>query len=249
MSSSAEPLPSQAATRPGREPSPHDRRALYQLLLVMAILLFTLAIGLYNGQKYGQVYIFGYIIAIVFAISGPRRHNRPWSDLGLKRGFVKDFRRVWYYFGIDALLFQILPPTLGIAFVFGYYHELLSHITGRISVNFGSLEAVTAVGGLLAAALVLTLMEEVVFRVYIQERLSWFIGTPAAILIASVIFGLVHAVGTTGSLQVVLTDVAGVAIDGVFFGVIYAKTHNLALTWATHYTADVVGLVALVLVL
>jgi membrane protease YdiL (CAAX protease family) len=58
--------------------------------------------------------------------------------------------------------------------VFGYYPELLKHITGRISVNFGSPEGISAVGGLLAAALVLTLMEEVVFRVTIQERLSWF---------------------------------------------------------------------------
>ncbi len=213
---------------------------------MIAILLLTLALSLYNGQ---DVFIFGYIIAIIFALRGPTKHHRAWSDFGLKRGFVRDFRRVWYYFGIDALLFQILPPTLGFAFLFGYYPELLSHITGRISVNFGSPEGVSAVGGLLAAALVLTLMEEIVFRVTIQERLSWFIGTPVAILFTSVIFGLVHAVGTTGSLHVVLTDVAGVVIDGVFFGVIYAKTHNLALTWATHYTADVIGLVALLMVL
>jgi hypothetical protein len=116
MSYLTESLPSQAATRPGREPAPHDGQALHQLLFVMAILLFTLAIGLYDGQKYGQVYIFGYIIAIVFAISGPRRHNRPWSDLGVKRGFVKDFRRVWYYFGIEraraVLINSNSPPPL-----------------------------------------------------------------------------------------------------------------------------------------
>jgi membrane protease YdiL (CAAX protease family) len=241
-----EPLPDQIATRPEREPSPHDRGALNQLTLVMAILLVTLAFSLYKGQ---DVYIFGYIIAVVIALSGPNRHHRPWSELGLKRGFGRDFRRVRYYFLTDTLLFQILPPTLGIAYVFGYYPEEIQHVTSRLSVNFGSLGGATAVGGLLAAALVLTLMEEVVFRVYIQERLSWFIGTPAAILLASVVFGLVHAVGTTGSLQVVSTDIAGVAIDGVFFGIIYAKTHNLALTWATHYTADVVGLLALVFVL
>jgi membrane protease YdiL (CAAX protease family) len=101
---------------------------------------------------------------------------------------------------------------------------------------------------LLAAALVLTLMEELVFRVTIQERLSWFIGTPAAILCASVLFGAVHAVGTSGSPLIILTDVVGVIIDGIFFGIIYAKTHNLALTWATHYIADVVGIIALVLI-
>jgi membrane protease YdiL (CAAX protease family) len=213
----------------------------------VVILLVTIALGLYDGRRYGSLYIFGYIIAIICALSWPR-HNRPWQELGLKRGFVADFKRVWYYFGIDALLFQVLPPTFGIAFVFGYYPELLSHITGRLSVNFGTLEGMSTVGGLLAAALILTLMEELVFRVHIQERLSWFIGTPAAILLASVIFGLAHAVGTSGSLLVVLTDVAGVALDGAFFGIIYAKTHNLALTWATHYTADVVGLIALLLI-
>jgi len=58
-----------------------------------------------------------------------------------------------------------------------------------LSVNFGSLEGISGVVSLLAAALVLTLMEEVVFRVTIQERLSWFVGTPAAILFAAVIFG------------------------------------------------------------
>ncbi len=214
--------------------------------MVMIALLLTLAVSFYSGK---DVYIFGYIVAIIYALSRVTRHGRPWQEVGLKRGFIKDFRRVWYYFGIDSVLFQILPPTLGIALVFGYYPELLQHITSRLSVNFGSLEGLSAVGGLLAAALVLTLMEEVVFRVTVQERLSWFIGTPAAILVASVIFGLFHAVGTTGSSLIILTDVAGVAIDGAFFGIIYAKTHNLALTWATHYTADVVGLIALVWIL
>jgi len=237
------PEPNQ--TRPSREPTPHDKKTLYKLTLFIAILLLTLAYSIYSGK---DVYIFGYIMVMVYALSGPFRHHRPWQELGLKHGFVKDLKQVWYYFGIDAFLFQILPPTLGIAFVFGYYPELLKHITGRLSINFGSLESISALGVLLIAALVLTLMEEVVFRVTIQERLSWFIGTPAAILFTSVIFGLVHAVGTSGSLPIILLDVTGVAIDGVFFGIIYAKTHNLALTWATHYIADVVGLIALILI-
>jgi membrane protease YdiL (CAAX protease family) len=87
---------------------------------------------------------------------------------------------------------------------------------------------------LLAAALILTLMEEVVFRVTNQDRLSWFIGTPSAILITPIIFGVVHAIGTSGSLPVILLDITGVAIDSVFFAIIYATNHNLSLTWATH---------------
>lgn len=229
----------------GREPSPHDRNSLIGISSIIAILVITLAASLYKGQP---IYIFGYIMAIIYVVGQVTRRNRPFQELGIKRGFAKDFKRIWYYFGIDALLFQLLPPTFGIAFVFGYYTELVNHITGRLSINFGSLEGLSAIGGLLTAALILTLMEEIVFRVTIQERLSWFIGTPAAILFASIMFGFVHSVGTSGSLLVILTDVAGVAIDGAFFGVIYAKTHNLAVTWTTHFTADVVGLIALALI-
>lgn len=227
-----------------REPSAHDRRALYELILVLAVLLSTLIVSVYSGK---DVYILGYVAVLLYAMRGPVRHHRSWQELGLKRGFLKDLRRVWYYFGIDALLFQVLPPTFGIAIAFGFYPELLLHITGRLP-NFGSPESISVIGGLLVAILILTLIEEIVFRVTIQERLSCFIGTPAAILFASVIFSLFHYVGTSGSMQVALTDVLGVAIDGVFFGIIYAKTHNLAVTWATHFTADVVGLLALLLV-
>ncbi len=83
-------------------------------------------------------------------------------------------------------------------------------------------------------------------RAFLQQRMSTYVGTPAAIVVAAALFGLAHAVGATGSPQVVLCDVGGVVLDGLFFGLIYARTRNLCVTWATHYAADVVGIVALV---
>jgi len=222
---------------------PHNRGGLLGISLVIMLLVVTLVASLYKGQP---IYIFGYIMAIVYAISRVTRHGRPVQELGIKRGFVRDFRRVWYFFGIDAVLFQLLPPTLGIAFVFGQYNAVLKDITGRLTINFGSLSGAYAIGGLLAAALILTLMEEVVFRVTIQERTSWFIGTPLAIIFAAVLFGLIHFVGTTGLTPAAVLDVVGVMIDGTFFGIIYAKTHNLAVTWMTHYVADAMGVLFLV---
>jgi uncharacterized protein len=233
----------------GREPSPHDMRSLYAVTGLVALLLFTIVLGLWN-PKYSDLYIFGYIMAIVYVLHGPLQHHRAWSDLGIKSGFVKDFKKVWYYFAIDAVLFQLLPPMLGVAYLFGYYPQLLQHITGRVVVDFGGALALNAtLVSILALLAVLTFMEEIVFRVTIQQRLSWFIGTPAAIVIAALIFGLVHAVGTPGSLPIIALDDAGVVLDGLFFGIIFAKTKNLAVTWVTHYIADVMGIIALVTVL
>jgi len=225
--------------------SRHDRRARRELIGLLALLLVTLAASLVTGQ---DIYVFAYIMAVVFAVRAVRRYGRPLSDLGLRSGFVDDLRRVWYLSALDAVVLQVLPPTVGIAFLFGYGRELLDQITARLPVDIGSGAGLAAVGGLLAIALALTLVEEIVFRVTIQERLSWFIGTPAAILFTAVLFGLTHAVGTSGSPGVVLSDVAGVTLDGIFFGLIYARTHNLAVTWATHYAADVVGVLALLVI-
>jgi len=231
--------------KPAREPTPHDRKAGYGILLVLAILIASLALSIPSGK---DIFIFGYIAAIVYAVRGPRRHNRPWRELGLKWGFTKDLRLVWYLVAIEAVLLQLLPPSFGLADAFGYYPQLVRHVMARLPVNIGSQKGIAAIAGLLGAALILTLMEELVFRVTIQERLSWFIGTPAAIVIASVLFAAAHAVGTTASVPVILIDVAGVAIDGILLGIIYAKTHNLALTWATHYAADVVAIIVLLVI-
>jgi len=226
-----------------REPEPHDRRALNRLILVLVILLVCDAFGFYNGEKYGSLYIFGYIIAIVVGFGGLISGRRPWSEVGIKRGFASDLKRVLPLFAVVALILQILPPPLGVSYALGFYSEEVAYITGRLTATLGTVVV------LVLASVVLTLFEEAVFRVTIQERLSWFIGTPAAIILASLLFGVAHEIATTGSLPVVLTDYGGVVLDGLFFGAIYARTHNLAVTWATHLTADIVGIFTLFVIL
>ena len=212
-------------------------------MLVLAILLVCDAIGLYNGQKYGSLYIFGYIIAVVVGFGGLISGKRPWSDAGIKRGFVGDFKRVLPLFAIVAVIFQTLSPPLGVAYAFGFLPQEIAHITGRLALTFGT------VAVLILSAVVLTFIEEVVYRVTIQERLSWFIGTPAAVVLASLIFGVAHEIAVTGSLPVVLTDYGGVVLDGLFYGAIYARTHNLAVSWVAHLTADIVGIITLFVIL
>lgn len=222
-----------------------ERRARNELVGLLALFLITLAVSLAKGQ---DVFVFAYIMAVVVAFGGPRRHGRPWSDIGVKGSFFEDLRRVWPLSALVAIVFQFLPPTVGIAFAAGYGSELLAQITSRLPVDIGSAEGMGSIVVLLAAALVLTLVEETVFRAFFQERMSSYIGTPAAIGVAAVLFGLAHAVGATGSTPVVLLDVGGVMLDGVFFGLIYARTHNLWVTWVTHWAADVFGIIALVTV-
>jgi uncharacterized protein len=226
-----------------REPTPHDRKALNQVLGVLAVLAASIAVSIPTHKNY---YVLGYIVAIGYAVIGPRRRNRPWSELGVKRGFLNDLRLAWFLVAIEAVLIQLAPPNLGLASVFGYYPRLVHHILGRVPA-LGSQKGVSWLAGILLTMLVLTLLEELVFRVTIQERLSWYIGTPAAILVASALFASAH-LASAAIAPVLLLDSAGVLIDGIFLGLIYARTHNLLLTWATHYIADVLGLMMLLFV-
>ena len=207
------------------------------------ILLACEALGLYDGQKYGSLYIFGYIIAVAVGFGGLISGRRPWSEAGIKHGFSRDLKSVLLLFAMVALVLQILPPPLWVSYLLGFYSQEVAHITGRLSLTFGT---VVVLIGLTA---ILTFFEEAVFRVTIQERLGWFIGTPAAVVSASLLFGVAHEIATTGSLPVVLTDYGGVVLDGLFYGAIYAKTHNLAVTWVTHLVADVVGIIMLFAIL
>jgi CAAX protease family protein len=243
----SESTPSVVASRPaGRITSAsHDLRSRPALFWLLALFLVTLAVSLVKGQ---DVFVFAYIMIVIFAVGGPRRFGRSWVELGIKPGFVADLRSVWYLAGLDAIVFQFVPPTVLVAFMFGYGPQLVDHISGRLPIDISSAAGLSSLSTLLVVALVLTLVEELVFRVTIQQRLSLVIGTPAAILATALLFGLTHAVGTTGNPQVILSDIAGVALDGALFGLIYARTHNLLLTWTTHYAADVVGIVALLTV-
>jgi uncharacterized protein len=223
-------------SRPSEEPQILDhRKELRGFLIVLGILVLAIAISLLV-KKDKSLYIVGYIVAIGYVMRGPRRNNRPWSEVGIRPGtsFFGDLRKVWYLVILVVSLFQVLPPEM--AHLLGYYHHLIHYINARVS----------QVPALIGLALILSLFETIVYQVFVQERLSWFIGTPTAILLASALAGLTHAASAGGgSFNVVFTDAAGVALDFVIFGIIWARTRNLIVTWLTHYTADIMGVIAL----
>jgi membrane protease YdiL (CAAX protease family) len=52
-----------------------------------------------------------------------------------------------------------------------------------------------------------------------------------------------------GKAVVVFTDLAFIAIDGVIYGAIFARSKNVFVSWLAHFTADVVGIVLMIVLL
>lgn len=119
---------------------------------------------------------------------------------------------------------------------------VLSARTGPLSEIRLFLETVvrTAFGSwtvfhIAVVSIIAGLAEESLFRGVIQAGLTPTVGEPLALLIASTIFGLCHAVNRP------YTIVAGSV--GLYLGVIFLVTNNLLVPIVTHALYDFVALV------
>lgn len=81
------------------------------------------------------------------------------------------------------------------------------------------------------------------YRALIQGRLAQFIGTPAGIGMASLLFGLAHYAPGPG--LIVLTDVGLIIVSSLFYGVLFARRNNLWVVWLAHLLGDIFGLLIL----
>lgn len=204
------------------------QRFLYE---VLAVLVITVGLA-YISPQLKQI---AYVVPLVYVLVERKRRHRSWSEIGIQfKNFGKDFVANWYLFVIVAIIIQFV--ALFIAKL--YWPDLLNHILGRLpSLNIGSLDSTIAI------IIIVTFMEELIFRGLFQERLSWYVGQAPAILIASIGFGLVHY--SQGPFSIVATDIALVILDGIFYGLIYARCRSIFVSWTAHVVADFVSLAIL----
>ena len=179
--------------------------------------------------------LFG-LLPVIYLLIERSLRQRSWRDLGFNfRTFWVDLKANW---GLFILLsFVIQPVTVLWAKVSSPAY--LAHIQARLPFDAG------ISWGLLLPLLAISLLgEEMTYRTLVQGRLSAFIGTSAAIGVASLLFGLAHF--SPGSALVVLTDIGLITIDSVLYGVMFARRKNLWPVWLAHLLGDIFGLLVLV---
>jgi membrane protease YdiL (CAAX protease family) len=203
-------------------------RILLETILVAGISL--LGIWLLPSAKT----LFALIPIVYLLVERPLRH-RTWSDLGFKfHTFWPDLRANWVWFILVALISQ--PVTGYLAKVF--YPEYLNHVVARLPFGEGIGWAV------LLPLLAISLMgEELTYRTLIQGRLTPFLGIPLAIITASLLFGFAHF--APGPFGVVAIDIGMIFIDSILYGVIYARSGNIVVSWLAHFVGDILGLIVI----
>lgn len=175
------------------------------------------------------------LLPVAYLLIERRIRNRAWGELGFNgRNFGADLRANWILFA--ALGFVIQPATA--LWAKTYFPEFLQHVQARLPFENGIGWGVLL--PLLAASLI---GEEMTYRALIQGRLAQFIGTLAGIVVASLLFGLVHF--APGPDLAVLTDIGLIIVSSLLYGVLFARCNNLWVVWLAHLLGDISGLLIL----
>ncbi len=178
------------------------------------------------------------LIPVAYLLVERRLRKRTWNDLGFRLNtFWADLRANLVLFVL--LGFVIQPVT--VLFAMAYFPAYLTHVQARLPFEAGM-----SWGMLLPLLAVSLLGEEMTYRTLIQGRLAPFIGVPAAIGIASLLFGLAHF--APGPALIVAADVGSIVIDSILYGMIFARRNNLWVVWLAHLLGDIFGLLVLSLV-
>jgi membrane protease YdiL (CAAX protease family) len=163
--------------------------------------------------------------------------TRTWADLGLKfSSFREDLHANWLWFGLVGIISQPLCVVVAKIFFPPYLEHIVSRLPFPKDINWFALVPILAFS---------LIAEEMTFRSMIQGRLTPFIGKTGAILLASLLFGVTHF--SPGVFFIVFLDITGIFINSILYGIIYAHSGNLIVTWLAHLLGDVLGILCLIL--
>ncbi len=208
-----------------------SHRVLY---VTLAVVLLSMIPGIFiSGLK-----PLAYIATLIYIAGERKRRGHSWEELGVKlQGFKQDLQANWHLILIVAIVLQLPIPLIARA----YWPDLLKHISDRIPLLNSS-----SIGLLILVLIVIPFFEELIYRGLLQQRLAWYLNGFVAVAVASFIFGLQHF--TSGSPAILAVDMAGIFIDGMFYGWIFSRCNNVFVSWSAHTAADILGVALLFLV-
>jgi uncharacterized protein len=175
-------------------------------------------------------------IPIVFFLIERKIRHRSWADVGFNiNNTLINLRENRYLIIFAAIILPMLT-----FFIAKYFKpEYITYVKSRLPLNINAI--ITSV----ITIAIGTFLEEIIFRGFIQERIGWFTGAPIAIVIASILFALMHI--SKGSFDIIAIDLAGIFIDSLFFGIIFLNTNNIFASWISHFLSDLTGLLCLLI--
>jgi membrane protease YdiL (CAAX protease family) len=216
-------MPNKEATMDGK-----NRRVLIEYLIVAAILILT---------SFTPYKLVGMLAAIAYLFIEAFLRKRQMEEVGFSlKGLPLALKENWLFILVVVFVTPLLTVFIGKLFLPEYF----AHVLGRVTpyVNLSSMS------GLFVQLLVLALGEEIVFRAFLQGRLSLFIDPRWAILFSAFVFAVLHF--TPGVVLIVVLDVLSVFVDGLLYGIIFRRSNNVYASTVAHFLSNSFGILVLI---
>ncbi|OPJ60191.1 CPBP family intramembrane glutamic endopeptidase [Clostridium chromiireducens] len=204
-----------------------DKRLLAETLtvIIVTVLLFLI----FNNLK-----AIIPVIPIIYLLIEKRIRHRSWAEIGFNiKTVLIDIKKNWHFITLAGVISPLLTFYIGKYCITGYIEHVKSRLPMDVKVIIPAIISIT-IG---------TFLEEIIFRGFIQGRLQWFIEPVKAIIISSLLFAFMHY--SDGSIAIVISDMFGIFIDSILFGIIFTKTKNIFTSWIGHYFSDLIGMICL----
>jgi membrane protease YdiL (CAAX protease family) len=203
-------------------------KALVEYLALTAILIFS---GLTPYKLAGMLIIIAYLIAEKII-----RKRKGSVEVFRFKEIPKGIKDTWVFIVLVVVVSPLIFIMIGKLFVPEYFTHVLDRAAPYVDVN--------SIDNLTIQLLVLAFGEEIVFRVFLQGKLTQFIRPSYAIILSSVVFAGLHY--SDGIFMVVILDLLSVFADSILFGIIYHKSSNVYVSTIAHFSANLLSMILLV---
>ncbi len=192
--------------------------------------LFKIEVG---GEKIGLASISLIIGIATFFVT--RKTNDDVNE-GL------NFKSMFQLLKDKKIIVLVLMPTIMnvVCFLIAkiFIPEFITHLKARTS--FLSFQTIVI---LLVQLFIFALGEEIAWRAFFQKQFSKMFPYVPSLIISAALFSLCHL--NSGNIVVVIYDLVFVFINAIFYGIVFRKTDNACVSTIAHFTANLLGTVAI----
>jgi uncharacterized protein len=178
------------------------------------------------------------LIAIPYLFIERKINKFSMETIGFKfRNLLSDVKKYWWLILLPVVS-GILSIVLSKVIVPDFYLHVLERVRPMLSLDKVFL--------LIIQLTILAFAEEVVFRAFLQSKISSLTNPIIAIIITSLFFSIGHY--STGTTLVVLYDLIFIFIDSLMYGLIFERTKNVYACWISHFIANFVAIFLLLFI-
>ncbi len=200
-----------------------NEKSVQQKIAPIIVFFFSLLILWPMGIIDIQIAIILFNISLIYPLW--RMFDRKsLEEFGIKlHGFNKAIKENWFL--IISPIVVVNPFAIVIQWIFPALSE---HVIGRVPINLSASPLIV----LTQVVILGPLIEEALFRGFLQRYTAFFAPKYAAIIFASVVFAFSH--WASGDILFIALDLIFIFTRGCIYGLIYARTENALISFIPH---------------